>query len=64
MEPRNARSITMKIVLASESQFRRRALEMLDLKFEICPSRIDEKVMRDPDPASLTQGLPKKKPQA
>jgi septum formation protein len=47
----------MKIVLASESQFRRRALDMLGLAYEICPSGIDEKAIRDRNPANLTQKL-------
>jgi septum formation protein len=47
----------MKIVLASESEFRRRALNMLGLAYEVCPARIDEKAIRDSDPAQLTQKL-------
>ena len=47
----------MKIVLASESQFRRRALDMLGLAYEICPSGIDEKAIRDNNPAELTRKL-------
>src|ERR1700756_3744490 len=47
----------MKIVLASESQFRRRALDMLGLPYEICPSQIDEKSIRDSNPAQLTGKL-------
>jgi septum formation protein len=47
----------MKIVLASESQFRRRALDMLGLAYEICPSGIDEKTIRDNNPADLTRKL-------
>jgi septum formation protein len=47
----------MKIVLASESQFRRRALDMLGLPYEICPSQIDEKSIRDSNPAQLTEKL-------
>ena len=35
--------LEMKIVLASESQFRKRALDMLSLAYEIRPSGIDEK---------------------
>jgi septum formation protein len=44
----------MKIVLASESKFRKRALDVLGLPFETCPSYIDEKAIRDIDPARLT----------
>jgi septum formation protein len=47
----------MKIVLASESQFRRRALDMLGLAYEIWPSGIDEKAIRDNNPAELTRKL-------
>jgi septum formation protein len=47
----------MRIVLASESPFRRRALAMIGLKYEVCPSRIDEKQIRDQDPVRLTQKL-------
>jgi septum formation protein len=47
----------MKIVLASESQFRKRALDMLGLLYDIRPSRIDEKTIRDDNPAELTRKL-------
>lgn len=47
----------MKIVLASESKIRKRALDMLDLAFETLPSHIDEKAIRDDDPAQLTRKL-------
>ena len=47
----------MRIVLASESPFRKRALDMLGLEYEVCPSRVDEKAIRDNDPASLTRKL-------
>ena len=47
----------MKIVLASESPFRKRALDMIGLAYETCPSRIDEKAIRDDDPARLTLKL-------
>jgi septum formation protein len=47
----------MKIVLASESPFRRRALDMLGLAYEMCPSEIDEKAIRDSNPAILTEKL-------
>src|SRR6516165_10565450 len=54
------RRLAMKIVLASASQFRKRALDMLGVPYEICPSRIDEKAIRDNDPASLTRKLARK----
>lgn len=47
----------MKIVLASESRFRRRALDILGLTYEICPSRLDEKATRDGNPVALTRKL-------
>jgi septum formation protein len=47
----------MRIVLASESQFRRRALDMLGLAYEICPSGVNEKAVRDNNPAELTRKL-------
>jgi septum formation protein len=47
----------MKIVLASESPFRKRALDMIGLDYETSPSRIDEKAIRDDDPFELTRKL-------
>lgn len=47
----------MKVVLASESQSRKRALEILGLTYEVRPSAIDEKSIRDPDPVVLTKKL-------
>lgn len=47
----------MRLVLASESQSRRRALEILGLKYEVHPSAIDEKSIRDADPTALTKKL-------
>jgi septum formation protein len=47
----------MKVVLASESQSRRLALDILGLSYEIRPSTIDEKSIRDSDPAALTKRL-------
>jgi septum formation protein len=47
----------MRVVLASESQSRRRALDILGLQYEVCPSAIDEKSIRDTDPAALTKKL-------
>ena len=40
----------MKIVLASESASRRRAMDILGLIYEVHPSRIDEKAIREEDP--------------
>ncbi len=47
----------MRLVLASESQSRRRALDILGLAYEVCPSAIDEKSIRDTDPTALTRKL-------
>ncbi len=47
----------MRVILASESQSRRRALEILGLAYEVRPSAIDEKSIRDSDPAALTKKL-------
>jgi septum formation protein len=47
----------MRVVLASESQSRRRALDILGLSYEVRPSAIDEKSIRDSDPAALTRKL-------
>jgi len=47
----------MKIVLASESEFRKRAMDMLGVAYQICPSGIDEKSIRDDNPAELTLKL-------
>jgi septum formation protein len=47
----------MRVVLASESQSRKRALDILGLTYEVCPSAIDEKSIRDSDPAALTRKL-------
>jgi MAF protein len=47
----------MRIVLASESHFRKRAMDLIGLPYETRPSRIDEKAIRDNDPAQLTRKL-------
>ena len=47
----------MKIILASESPFRRRAMDLLGLAYEVCPSGVDEKAIRDKNPAELTRKL-------
>lgn len=47
----------MRVVLASESQSRRQALDILGILYEVCPSAIDEKSIRDSDPAALTRKL-------
>jgi MAF protein len=47
----------MRIVLASESLSRRRALELIGVSYEVRPSAIDERAIRDSDPAALTRKL-------
>jgi septum formation protein len=47
----------MKIVLASESRARKRAMDILGISYEVSPSGIDEKLIRDSDPAALTKKL-------
>ena len=47
----------MRVVLASESQSRKRALDILGVTYEVRPSDIDEKSIRDCDPAGLTRKL-------
>src|SRR5207344_2856415 len=49
--------IQMRIILASESQSRKRALDILGLTYEVHPSAIDEKSIRDSDPVALTRKL-------
>jgi septum formation protein len=49
--------MAMRVVLASESQFRRRALDMLGLAYETCLSGIDEKAIRADTPGDLTRKL-------
>lgn len=53
----------MKIVLASESQFRRRAMDLLGVEYETRPSGIDERAIRDSDPVNLTRKLSEAKAQ-
>ena len=53
----------MRIVLASESPFRKRALDLLGLAYETCPSAIDEKAIRHKDPVELTRKLAEAKAQ-
>jgi septum formation protein len=47
----------MRLVLASESPFRKRALDLLGLTYETRPSCIDEKSIRDASPRELTRKL-------
>ena len=47
----------MRIVLASESLSRGRALDLIGVSYEVRPSAIDEKTIRDSDPVALTRKL-------
>jgi MAF protein len=47
----------MRIILASQSASRRRAMDLLGVPYDTFPSEIDEKAIRDPDPARLTLKL-------
>ncbi len=47
----------VRIILASESPSRKRALDLIGLPYEVCPSAIDEKAIRDADPVELTRKL-------
>jgi septum formation protein len=47
----------MRIILASQSEFRKKALEILGLKYEVKPSNIDEKSIRDSNPVELARKL-------
>lgn len=47
----------MKIILASQSPFRKQALEILGLKYEVIPSNIDESAIRHENPHVMAQML-------
>jgi septum formation protein len=47
----------VRIVLASESAFRKRAMDMLGVAYEVRPSNVDEKAIRERDPGELTRKL-------
>ncbi|MCD6381781.1 MAG: septum formation protein Maf, partial [Candidatus Aenigmarchaeota archaeon] len=47
----------MKIILASQSSSRKKALDILGLKYEIKPSHFDEKSLRFQDPKKLARLL-------
>ena len=49
--------ICMKIILASQSSSRKKALDLLGLEYEIVPSNIDEKAIREDDPYKLARML-------
>ncbi|MFQ5620949.1 MAG: Maf family protein [Candidatus Nanoarchaeia archaeon] len=47
----------MKIILASQSQFRKHALDILGLEYETVPSNFDESTIRHDDPYALAKAL-------
>ena len=47
----------MKIVLASGSKFRKQALDLLGVNYEVIPSDVDEQSIRDSDPEVLAKTL-------
>src|SRR5262249_62203733 len=53
----------MRIILASESKFRQRAMDLLGLRYETHPSALDEKSIRETNPKRLTQKLAEAKAQ-
>ena len=54
----------MQIILASKSSFRKRALEILGLKYTIIPSDFDEKSIREENPMLLAEKLAEAKARA
>jgi septum formation protein len=54
----------MRIILASQSEYRKRGLELLGLKFEVKPADIDEKAIRHDDPEKLAVMLAEAKARA
>jgi septum formation protein len=53
----------MRVILASESPSRKRALDLLGIPYEIFSAAIDEKAIRDPEPIALTRKLAEAKAQ-
>jgi|SRR3989344_7421834 len=51
----------MKIILASQSPFRRHALDVLGVSYETIPSNFDESSVRDKDPKELARKLSESK---
>ncbi len=51
----------MKIILASQSPFRKHALDILGLEYQTVDSRVDERLIQHADPSELAQLLSKSK---
>lgn len=47
--------------MASGSKFRRQALDLLDLEYDVIPSKVDEKSVRRDEPRVLAKVLAEKK---
>lgn len=45
--------ITSRIILASQSEHRKKAMNILGLSYECIPANIDEKAIRNPDPLKM-----------
>ncbi len=54
----------MRIILASKSESRRKALDILGLNYEVKPADIDEKSIRHPDPKEMARKLAEAKAMA
>jgi septum formation protein len=54
----------MRIILASQSEYRKRGLELLGLKFEVRPANLDERAIRHDDPEKLSVMLAEAKARA
>jgi septum formation protein len=50
-----------RVILASQSPFRKRALDVLGVPYDAIPSRIDEKAIRDKNPLVLAEKLARAK---
>jgi len=54
----------MRIILASQSEFRKKGLELLGLKFEVRPANLDEKAIRHENPERMAVMLAEAKARA
>jgi septum formation protein len=54
----------MRIILASQSEFRKKGLELLGLKFEVMPADLDEKSIRNENPDRMAVMLAEAKARA
>jgi septum formation protein len=51
----------MRLILASQSPRRKRFMEMLGLEFEVIPSQVDERAVKESDPVKLARTLARMK---